>query len=85
MFQVVDLSLRLERPALPEPLQVPQLLLGDPDARPPPPRPWLSQSLRSVLEERPDAVLEEVVMVENFHVIGKRERVFLKMSPIKDG
>lgn len=70
MFRTVDLCLRLERPALQEPLEVPPFLLGDPAARPPPPaRPWLSQSLRSVLEERPDVALEEAVLVENCHLI----------------
>lgn len=81
MFRVVDLCLRLECPALPEPLEVPQLLLGNPDTSPSPPRPWLSESLQSVLEERPDTVLEEAVVVENFHLIGKRKTCDL--SPMK--
>lgn len=85
MLQVVDLCLRLEDPALPKPLAVPHLLLGDPDATAQPPRPWLSQSLQSVMEERPDAVLEEAVVVEKFHFIGKGGHVFFKMVPVKDG
>lgn len=76
MFRTVDLCLRLECPALQEPLEVPPFLLGDPAARPPPPpRPWLSQSLRSVLEEHPDTAMEEAVLVENFLLIGKGGRV----------
>lgn len=92
MFQTVELCLRLECPALQEPLEVPPFLLGDPAARPPP-RPWLSHSLRSVLEEQPDAALEEAVLVKNFHLIGKGGRGHMcvysnrqeNVFPLKDG
>lgn len=71
MFQTVDLCLRLDRPPLPRPLTVPPSLLGDPAPSRPSVSPLLSQGLRSVVGDQVDTVLQEMVVVENFYLIGK--------------
>lgn len=71
MFQTVDLCLRLDRPPLLVPLAIPQSLLGDPNASTLLSKPWLSHSLRGMLEEQAGTTLQEMVLVENFHLIGK--------------
>lgn len=68
MFRTVDLCLRLDRPPLLQPLTVPESFHGDPVHGSPSVHPWLSQSLRSVLED-PDTKLQEMVVVEKFYVI----------------
>lgn len=73
MFQTVDLCLRLDRPPLPRPLAVPPSVLGDPTPRSPSVNQWLSQGLQSVLGDQADTVLQEMVMVENFYLIGKED------------
>lgn len=73
MFQTVDLCLRLDHPPLPSPLTVPAFLLGDPVPGSPPAKPWLSQSLRTVLEDQADATLQEMVLVEDSYLVGKVE------------
>lgn len=72
MLQTVLLCLRLDSPALPVPLTLPSFPLGDtaPSSQPSA-KPWLSQSLRSLLEERENTVLQEMQLVENFYLIGK--------------
>lgn len=71
MFKTVDSCLRLDRPPLHVPLAIPPYLLGDPDASSLLSKPWLSHSLRGVLEEQAGTTLHEVVLVENLHLIGK--------------
>lgn len=71
MFKTVDSCLRLDRPALPMPLAIPPSLLGDPSASSLLSKPWLSHSLRGVLEEQAGTTLQEMVLVENLHLIGK--------------
>lgn len=71
MFQTVNLCLRLDRPALPRPLTVPPSLLGDPAPSSPSVNLLLSQGLHSVLGVLADTVLQEMVVVENFYLIGK--------------
>lgn len=71
MFQTVDLCLRLDHPPLPMPLTVPPFLLGDPVPSSPSAKPWLSQCLRSVLEDHADTTLQDMVFVENSYLIGK--------------
>ncbi|TNN51474.1 FAST kinase domain-containing protein 2, mitochondrial [Liparis tanakae] len=66
MFQTVNLCVGLERP---EPVAVPPSLLGDPVPSSLPVNPWLSQGLQSVLAERADTTLQEMVVVENFYLI----------------
>lgn len=86
MFKTVDLCLRLDRPPLPVPLAIPPSLLGDPDASSLLSEPWLSHSLRAVLEEHPGTTLQEMVLVENLHLIGKERlrdwviHVFVKLK-----
>ncbi|KAM9334111.1 FAST kinase domain-containing protein 2, mitochondrial [Symphorus nematophorus] len=69
MFQTVDLCLRLDRPQLPRPLAVPEFVLEDFDLSSPSVNPSLSQSLRSVVRDQVDTVLEEMVVVENCYLI----------------
>lgn len=73
MFKTVDSCLRLDRPPLPVPLAIPPSLLGDPDASSLLSKPWLSHSLRAVLEEQAGTTLQEMVLVENLHLIGKTD------------
>lgn len=72
IFQMVDLCLRLDQPQLLCSLTVPLSVLGDhvPDA--PSVKQWLSESLRSVVAEQPESRLQEMVVEENFIVIGKK-------------
>ncbi|XP_059183708.1 FAST kinase domain-containing protein 2, mitochondrial isoform X2 [Centropristis striata] len=69
MFRTVDLCLRLDRPPLPRPLTVPQSVLDGPE----PPRlkvnPLLSQGLWTVLGDRAESMLQEMVLVENHYYI----------------
>ncbi|XP_029305286.1 FAST kinase domain-containing protein 2, mitochondrial [Cottoperca gobio] len=69
MFRMVNLCLRLECPPLPQPLTVPTSVLGDPVSSSPPANPLLSQCLQSVLEDRADTVLQEMVVVEDYYII----------------
>ncbi|KAG7240999.1 hypothetical protein INR49_026029 [Caranx melampygus] len=69
MFQTVDLCLRLDRPFLPRPLTVPTSVIGDTTSFTQSTNQWLSESLQSVVREQADAVLQEMVMVENFYLI----------------
>ncbi|XP_073318726.1 FAST kinase domain-containing protein 2, mitochondrial [Pagrus major] len=69
MFRTVDICLRLDRPQLPQHLTVPPFVLGDPTPSSPSDKPWLLQSLRSVLRDQADTVLEEMVVVENSYLI----------------
>lgn len=71
MFKTVDLCLRLDRPPLPVPLAIPPSLLGGPSASTLLSKPWLSHSLRDLLEEQAGTTLQEMVLVENLHLIGK--------------
>lgn len=67
----MDLCLRLDRPPLPRPLAVPPSVLGGPAPTNPSVNPRLSQALWGVLEDWADGTLQEMVIVENFHLIGK--------------
>ncbi|XP_071320185.1 FAST kinase domain-containing protein 2, mitochondrial isoform X2 [Trachinotus anak] len=58
------------RPPLPRPLTVPQSVLGDPAPSSPSANQWILQSLQSVLRDRADTLLEEMVMVENYFIDG---------------
>lgn len=69
MFQTVNLCLSLDRPPLPQPLTVPKFVLGDPVASSPPANPWLLHSLRSVLQDQADTMLQELEVVESFYLI----------------
>lgn len=69
MFQTVNLCLSLDRPPLPQPLTVPTFFLGDPVASSPPANPWLLHSLRSVLQDQADTMLQELQVVESFYLI----------------
>uniref|UniRef100_A0A3Q4ATM3 RAP domain-containing protein n=1 Tax=Mola mola TaxID=94237 RepID=A0A3Q4ATM3_MOLML len=69
MFQTVDLCLHLDRPPLPIPLTVPSCLLGDAAPASPPARPWLSQSLRRVLEDQADTMLQEICYLFNVDTV----------------
>uniref|UniRef100_A0A674MBJ4 FAST kinase domains 2 n=1 Tax=Takifugu rubripes TaxID=31033 RepID=A0A674MBJ4_TAKRU len=72
MLRTVDLCLRLDAPALPVPLILPSFLLGETTSRcEPSVKPWLSHSLKSLLEEQENAILQEMLLVENFYLIGK--------------
>lgn len=75
MLQTVLLCLRLDSPAFAEPLPRPPFPLGDPaPSSQPSAKPWLSQSLRSLLEEQElpgRAALQEMLSVENFYLIGE--------------
>lgn len=70
MFQRVDICLRLDRPPLPQPLTVPPSVLGNPTPNPLV-NPRLSKSLQSVVADQANATLQEMLVVENFYVIGK--------------
>lgn len=70
MLQTVNLCFRLDRPPLPRPLTVPPSVLGDPVPHNLSVNPWLSQGLQSVVAEQADAMLQEMVVVENY-LIGK--------------
>ncbi|XP_047186744.1 FAST kinase domain-containing protein 2, mitochondrial isoform X1 [Scophthalmus maximus] len=69
MFKTVDLCLRLDRPPLPRPLSVPPSVLEDPTPSSPSVNKVLSQGLQSVMVNQADAMLQEMVMVENFYLI----------------
>ncbi|TKS66337.1 FAST kinase domain-containing protein 2, mitochondrial [Collichthys lucidus] len=69
MFQTVNLCLRLDRPPLPTPLTVPSSILGEPTLSGPSANLWFSQSMRSVLGDQVDTVLQERVVVEDFYFI----------------
>lgn len=71
MFRTVDACLRLDRPQLPQHLTVPPFVLGDLTPSSPSDKPWLSQSLRSLVGDQADTVLQEMVVLENSYVIGK--------------
>lgn len=73
MFRTVDACLRLDRPQLPQHLTVPPFVLGDLTTSIPSDKPWLSQSLRSLVGDQADTVLQEMVVLENSYVIGKTE------------
>ncbi len=81
MFQTVNMCLRLDRPPLPLSLAVPPSLLGDPTPRSPSVSPLLSQGLHSVLGDQADTVLQEMVVVENFYLIGK-DRILEERSSV---
>uniref|UniRef100_A0A665TFM8 FAST kinase domains 2 n=1 Tax=Echeneis naucrates TaxID=173247 RepID=A0A665TFM8_ECHNA len=69
-FQM-DLCLRLDRPPLPCPLTVPPSVLGDPTPTLAT-NPWFSQSLQSVVRDQADAVLQEMVVVEDFYLLADK-------------
>ncbi|KAM6958421.1 FAST kinase domain-containing protein 2, mitochondrial [Tautogolabrus adspersus] len=69
LFRMVDLCLRLDRPALPRPLTVPSSFLGDSAPVRPSINPELSLCLRDVLGDEADRILEEKVVVENVYFI----------------
>lgn len=72
MLQTVLLCLRLDSPAFPVPLTLPSFPLGDAAPRSLPlAKPWLSQSLRSLLEEQENTVLQEMVLVKSHYLIGE--------------
>lgn len=72
MLETVLLCLRLDSPAFAVPLPLPSFPLGDtaPSSQSSA-KAWLSQSLRSLLEEQENTVLQEMVLVENFYLIGE--------------
>uniref|UniRef100_A0A3Q1F5R2 FAST kinase domains 2 n=1 Tax=Acanthochromis polyacanthus TaxID=80966 RepID=A0A3Q1F5R2_9TELE len=69
MFQTVDLCLRLDRPPLPQPLTVPPSVMGDANASSQTANSRLSQGLQSLTGDEVHAVLQEMVVVENFYLI----------------
>ncbi|KAG7502950.1 hypothetical protein JOB18_029132 [Solea senegalensis] len=71
MFQTLDLCLRLDRPHLPCPLNVPLSVLDGPAPSSPPVNPQLSQILQSLLQDQDQAEtrLQEMVLVENAYFI----------------
>ncbi|MEQ2161936.1 hypothetical protein GOODEAATRI_014838 [Goodea atripinnis] len=71
MFQRVDLCLRLDRPPLPQPLTVPSSALGNPILNSPSVNLRLSKGLQSVLADQANAALQEMLVVENFYIIGE--------------
>lgn len=72
MLRTVDLCLRLDAPAISVPLILTSFLLGETTPRSEPSvKPWLSHSLKSLLEEQENAILQEMLLVENFYLIGK--------------
>lgn len=71
MFQTVNICLRLDRHLLSRTLTVPRSLLGDLGRSSPSFNPWLSQGLQRLVGEQTDTVLQEMVEVEDFYVIGK--------------
>lgn len=71
MFQTVNFCLRLEATLLHQPATVPPSLLGAPNPSGQTVNPWLSQGLRSVLEDQADTTLHEMVVVEDFYLVGK--------------
>lgn len=70
MFQTVYLCLRLQHPSLLEALTIPPSVLGEPITSSPSVNQRLSQALRSVLGDEADTVLQEMVVVEKFYLIG---------------
>lgn len=72
MLQTVLLCLRLDSPALSGALTLPPLPLGDAaPSSPPSAKAWLSQSLKSLLEEQENTALQEMQLVENVYLIGE--------------
>lgn len=71
MFRMVDASLRLDRPQLPQHLTVPPFVLGSPTPSSSADKLWLLQSLRSLVGDQADTVLQEMVVLENSYLIGK--------------
>lgn len=72
MLRTIDLCIRLEAPALHVPLIFPSFPLEEraPSCEPTA-KPWLFQSLKSLLEEQENAILQEMLLVENFYLLGK--------------
>lgn len=71
MLRTVELCLRLDSPVLPVPLPLPSFPLGDTaTSSQPSAKPWLSPSLRSLVEEQKNTVLQEMLLVENVYLIG---------------
>lgn len=95
MFRTVDACLRLDRPQLPQHLTVPPFVLGDLTPSSPSYKPWLLQSLRSLVGDQADTVLQEMVLLENSYLIGKNRiledrnvvayLLFLIKKKIQDG
>ncbi|CAG06685.1 unnamed protein product [Tetraodon nigroviridis] len=70
MLQTVLLCLRLDSPALSETLTLPSFPPGDgAPSSAPPAKPWLSRSLRSLLEQQENTALQEMLLVENVYLI----------------
>ncbi|XP_036947681.1 FAST kinase domain-containing protein 2, mitochondrial [Acanthopagrus latus] len=69
MFRMVDASLRLDRPQLPQHLTVPPFVLGSPTPSSSADKLWLLQSLRSLVGDQADTVLQEMVVLENSYLI----------------
>ncbi|XP_041637904.1 FAST kinase domain-containing protein 2, mitochondrial isoform X2 [Cheilinus undulatus] len=68
-LRMMDLCLRLDRPSLRQPLTDLSSVLGESRQDPTPINPLLSQSLRDMLGEQADGLLQEGVIVENFYFI----------------
>lgn len=77
MLQTVLLCLRLDSPALSETLTLPSFPPGDgAPSSAPPAKPWLSRSLRSLLEQQENTALQEMLLVENVYLIGDAVKIW---------
>ncbi|XP_034033349.1 FAST kinase domain-containing protein 2, mitochondrial isoform X2 [Thalassophryne amazonica] len=81
MFQMVDLCLRLDCPPLPRQLTVPHRFLDCPLPTRLSVNPWLSHSLRVLLGDQSDKMLQEHVVVENIYLI---DAVITKPLPLSE-